>query len=70
MGITIYSKNVSHDLGSGGFYRLRKTIAGLCPDEIKNHYMLLADIFCCAVIPKFGSKFNVGSCTLNPAISG
>lgn len=43
MGLTIYSKNLSNDLGSGGFYRLRKTIAGLCPDEIKKHYMLLAD---------------------------
>lgn len=43
MGLTIYSKNLSNNLGSGGFYRLRKTIAGLCPDEIKNHYMFLAD---------------------------
>ena len=43
MGITIYSKNLSHYLGSGGFYRLSKTIASLCPEDIKDHYMLLAD---------------------------
>ena len=43
MGLTIYSKHLSHDLGSGGFYRLRKTIAELCPDDIREHYMLLAD---------------------------
>ena len=43
MGITIYSRNISHDLGAGGFFRLRKTIAMLCPDEIRDHYMRLAD---------------------------
>ena len=43
MGLTIYSKHLSHDLGSGGFYRLRKTIAERCPDDIREHYMLLAD---------------------------
>ena len=43
MGITIYSRNKSNDLGCGGFYRLRKTIASLCPKDIKDHYLLLAD---------------------------
>lgn len=43
MGITIYSKNLSYNLGPGGFCRLRKTIAGLCPDEIRDHYVQLAD---------------------------
>lgn len=43
MGITIYSKNISNDLGYGGFYHLRKTIASLCPTELKEHYMLLTD---------------------------
>ena len=43
MGMTIYSKNKNYDLGFGGFYRLRKAIAKLCPEDIKEHYMLLAD---------------------------
>ena len=43
MGICIFSKNVSNDLGYGGFQRLRKTIAGLCPSEIANHYNYLLD---------------------------
>lgn len=45
MGLTIYSRNLSYDLGSGGFYRLRKTIAGLCPDEIKEQYYLLDNFY-------------------------
>lgn len=43
MGVTIYSTNCSNDLGSGGFLRLRKTIASLCPDDIKEHYLRLTD---------------------------
>ena len=43
MGICIYSKHKSNNLGYGGFYQLRKTIASLCPEEIRKHYMRLAD---------------------------
>ena len=43
MGICIFSKNVSNDIGYGGFKRLRQTVANLCPNEIKNHYNYLQE---------------------------
>ena len=43
MGLTIYSKNCSNDLGVGGFVRLRRTVASLCPAEIYDHYTYLMD---------------------------
>lgn len=43
MGITIYSANKSHDLPYGGFIRLRRTIANLCPCEIRDHYLFMVD---------------------------
>lgn len=45
MGITIFSKNLSNDMGYGGFRRLRRTIGNLIPcDELREHYMLLDDV--------------------------
>ena len=41
MGVTISSKHYSIDMGYGGFVRLRRTIASLCPKEIADHYNLL-----------------------------
>jgi hypothetical protein len=41
MGLTIYSKNLSNDLGAGGFLRLRRIVAFLCPFEIFEHYTYL-----------------------------
>ena len=38
MGVTIYSKNHSIDLGYGGFNNLRKKVAELTGIEIFNHY--------------------------------
>ena len=44
MGITIYSKNMSNDLGAFGFQRLRQSVSNLVPcEEIRNHYNLLWD---------------------------
>lgn len=43
MGVTIKSLNCRIDLGYGGFLRLRKTVAELCCEEIKNHYFYLLD---------------------------
>ena len=43
MGVTIYSKNISCDIGYGGLFRLRKTVAKLCPQDIRDHYMALVD---------------------------
>ena len=43
MGITIKSPNYSIDLGYGGFLRLRRTVASLCPEEIRDHYNYLLD---------------------------
>ena len=41
MGLTIRSKNHSIDIGTGGFLRLRKTIADLTNKEISEHYGVL-----------------------------
>ena len=44
MGITIYSTNVSNDLGAFGFQNLRRTVSKLVPcKEIKEHYEYLLD---------------------------
>ena len=43
MGLTIESPHISIDMGSGGFLRLRRTIASLCPKEINKHYQYLLD---------------------------
>lgn len=43
MGITIRSKNKSIDMGYGGFYNLRKTVAKLAADDIGKHYEHLMD---------------------------
>ena len=41
MGITIRSKNHNIDIGTGGFFRLKKTIAGFTNKEISDHYNIL-----------------------------
>ncbi|MBR0417908.1 MAG: hypothetical protein IJI66_01920 [Erysipelotrichaceae bacterium] len=41
MGVNISSPNHDIAMGYGGFARLRRTIAGLCPNEIKLHYEYL-----------------------------
>lgn len=38
MGVTIGNKEKSIDMGYGGFYNLRKTIAGLLSEEFRNLY--------------------------------
>lgn len=38
MGVTIENKNRSIDMGYGGFYNLRKNIAGIYSIEFKNLY--------------------------------
>lgn len=38
MGVTISCGEKSVDMGYGGFLRLRRTIASLCPEEIHSHY--------------------------------
>lgn len=43
MGVTIFSKNYSIDIGYGGFARLRRTVAEQCPEEIRKHYLQLPD---------------------------
>lgn len=43
MGITIKSPNHSIDMGYGGLLRLRRTVASLCPNEIRKHYYYLLD---------------------------
>ena len=43
MGISIYSKNKSIDMGYSGFQRLRRTVSECCPKEIAEHYALLLD---------------------------
>ena len=43
MGVTIFSKNYSVDIGYGGFARLRRTVAEQCPEEIRKHYLQLPD---------------------------
>lgn len=43
MGVTIYSANKSHDLPDSGFLRLRRTVASLCPCEMRDHYFRLMD---------------------------
>lgn len=39
MGVTIENKTKSIDMGYGGFYNLRETIAGLLSEEFKNLYV-------------------------------
>lgn len=39
MGITLRNKHMSFDLGSGGFYNLRKNIAGLLSKEFQELYI-------------------------------
>lgn len=43
MGVSVYSKNRSIDMGYVGFQRLRKTISELCPKPIAEHYAFLLD---------------------------
>ena len=43
MGIAIKSKRINLNMGYGGFMRLRRTIANLCPDEIKDQYNYMVD---------------------------
>ena len=43
MGITIKSPSYEIDVGYGGFMRLRKVIASLCPAEIEKHYLYFLD---------------------------
>lgn len=43
MGITIKSPNFEINVGYGGFMRLRKVIASLCPAEINKHYLYFLD---------------------------
>jgi len=42
MGLTIYSKHHSIDIGTGGFLRLRMAIANCTNKEISEHYHVLA----------------------------
>ena len=41
MGITIESKNVSADLGFGGFSKFRQKVACLCGEKFSEHYQKL-----------------------------
>ena len=43
MGVNISSKNRDTTMGYLGFQRLRRTIAGLCPKEIAEHYNRMLD---------------------------
>lgn len=45
MGIEIYSAHKSQSLPCSGFWRLRKTIASLCPDDMNEHYCDFMDNF-------------------------
>lgn len=41
MGVTIYSKHYSADLGYAGFFLLRSTVASLLGEDIGKHYKTL-----------------------------
>ena len=59
MGISIYSKNKSIDLGCSGFQRLRRTISERCPKDIMEHYaLLLDDLYYLTYHPKDAEQYD------------